>query len=36
MIAATILLGWLAAHTEVFYADGMRYINQAQVIDQGA
>jgi hypothetical protein len=36
MIGASVLLGWLAAHTEVFFADGMRYINQAKVIDQGA
>jgi 4-amino-4-deoxy-L-arabinose transferase-like glycosyltransferase len=36
MIAASVLLGWLAARTEVFFADGMRYISQAKVIDQGA
>ena len=36
MIGASALLGWLVAHTEVFYADGMRYISQAKVIDQGA
>ena len=36
MTAASVLLGWLVARTEVFYADGIRYINQAKVIDQGA
>jgi 4-amino-4-deoxy-L-arabinose transferase-like glycosyltransferase len=36
MTAASVLLGWLATRTEVFFADGMRYINQAKVIDQGA
>ena len=36
MIAASVLLGWLVARTEVFFADGMRYISQAKVIDQGA
>jgi hypothetical protein len=35
MMGATVLLGWLVSRTEVFYADGMRYINQAKVIDQG-
>src|SRR5579859_3878480 len=33
---AAILLGWLAAHTEIFFADGLRYISQAQRLDQGA
>jgi Dolichyl-phosphate-mannose-protein mannosyltransferase len=36
LIGASVLLGWLAAHTEVIFADGMRYINQAKIIDQGA
>ena len=31
---ASVLLGWLVANAEVFYADGIRYINQAKVIDQ--
>ncbi len=36
MIGASVLLGWLVANADVFYADGIRYINQAKVIDQGA
>ena len=36
MIAALALLSWLAAHTEVMFADGLRYIALAQKIDQGS
>jgi len=36
MIAASALLAWLIAHTDVFFADGLRYIAQAKTIDQGA
>lgn len=33
---AGLLLGWLAAHTEILFADGLRYIAQARAIDRGA
>ena len=36
MLAAALLLGWLAVHTEIFYTDGLRYISQARTIDQGS
>jgi 4-amino-4-deoxy-L-arabinose transferase-like glycosyltransferase len=36
MLAATLLLGWLAVHTEIFYTDGLRYIAQARTIDRGS
>jgi 4-amino-4-deoxy-L-arabinose transferase-like glycosyltransferase len=36
MIGATVLLGWLIAHTEVLFTDGLRFIAQARTIDQGA
>ena len=36
MIAALGLLTWLASHTEVMFADGLRYIALAQAIDQGS
>jgi hypothetical protein len=36
MLAASALLGWLVAHTDVFFADGLRYIAQARAIDRGA
>jgi 4-amino-4-deoxy-L-arabinose transferase-like glycosyltransferase len=36
MLAAALLLGWLAVHTEIFYTDGLRYIAQARTIDQGS
>ena len=36
MTAALALLTWLAAHTEVMFADGLRYIALAQAIDQGS
>jgi Dolichyl-phosphate-mannose-protein mannosyltransferase len=34
--AAAALLWWLAAHTDVFFADGLRYIAQAKTIDHGS
>jgi 4-amino-4-deoxy-L-arabinose transferase-like glycosyltransferase len=36
LVLAGALLGWLAAHTEVLYADGLRYVRQARAIDRGA
>ena len=36
MTAALGLLTWLASHTEVMFADGLRYIALAQAIDQGS
>ena len=36
MVAASALLWWLAAHTDVFFADGLRYITQARAIGRGA
>jgi hypothetical protein len=33
---AAALLSWLAAHTEILFADGLRYIDQARRLDQGA
>jgi hypothetical protein len=36
IVAASILLGWLATHTSIFYTDGLRYISQAKTIDQGS
>ncbi len=36
MLAAALLLGWLAVHTEIFFTDGLRYIAQARTIDQGS
>jgi hypothetical protein len=35
-IFAAVLLGWLCRHTDIFFADGLRYIDQARRIDQGA
>ncbi|MDR3622581.1 MAG: glycosyltransferase family 39 protein [Paludisphaera borealis] len=32
---ASVLLGWLAAHTEVMYADGLRYVAGAQAVERG-
>ena len=34
--AAGLLLGWLAAHTDLFFADGLRYIAQAKALDRGS
>ena len=36
MVAASALLAWLTAHTDVFFADGLRYIAQAKAIDHGS
>lgn len=36
IVAASALLWWLTAHTDVFFADGLRYIAQARAIDQGS
>src|SRR5262245_47887102 len=36
MAGAAGLLGWLAGHTAICYADGLRYMAQAQRIDRGA
>ncbi len=30
------LLGWLAAHTDVLFADGLRYLAQARALEQGS
>jgi 4-amino-4-deoxy-L-arabinose transferase-like glycosyltransferase len=35
MAVAGGVLGWKAAHTEVVFADGLRYIDQARRIDRG-
>ena len=35
MIAAAGLLGWQASHTDIFFADGLRYIAQACAIAAG-
>jgi hypothetical protein len=36
MIGVAGLLGWLVVHTDVFFADGLRYIAQAKAIDGGS
>ena len=36
MAGATIFLSWLATHTEVMFADGLRYVALAQAIEQGS
>jgi hypothetical protein len=36
MIGAATLLAWLSVHTEILFADGLRYIAQAQRIEAGA
>ena len=36
MSAVAVLLTWLASGTEVMFADGLRYVAQAQKIDQGS
>ncbi len=33
---AGLLLGWLTTHTDIFFADGLRYISQARAIDRGS
>ena len=35
MVLAGALLGWLSAHTEVLFADGLRYIRQAKTLARG-
>ncbi len=35
MMLAAGLLSWLVLHTEVLFADGLRYIRQAQALDRG-
>jgi len=36
MAMVGLLLAWLAMHSEIFFADGLRYIAQARAIDRGA
>jgi len=36
LVLVGTLLGWLSSHTEVVFADGLRYIRQAQTLDRGA
>lgn len=36
MALAAVLLGWLVFHTEILFADGLRYIAQAQRIARGS
>ncbi len=36
MLGAAALLGWLAAHTDVMFADGLRYLAQARALEQGS
>ena len=36
VLVAASLLGWLAAHTDVLFADGLRYIAQAQALGRGS
>lgn len=35
MTLASLLLGWLVAHTDVLFADGLRYIRQAEALTRG-
>ena len=35
MALAAGLLGWLAGHTDVLFADGLRYVDQARNLDAG-
>ncbi len=35
MAAAAALLTWMSSRTEIIFADGLRYIRQANVIDHG-
>ena len=35
-VYAALLLGWLATHTSVLFADGLRYVAQAKTLDQGS
>ena len=36
VLGAIALLWWLVGHTDVFFADGLRYITQAKAISQGS
>ena len=36
MACAAVWLGWLSTRTDVFFADGIRYIGQAQKLDEGS
>ncbi len=36
IVLAGALLGWLAAHTEVLFADGLRYVRQARTLERGS
>ena len=36
MVLAAGLLGWLAAHTAIFFDDGLRYIDQARRLEAGS
>lgn len=36
MVGAACLFGWLTYHSEVTFADGLRYISQAEAIERGA
>lgn len=35
MLAVACWLGWLVAQTEIFFADGLRYITQARQLERG-
>jgi hypothetical protein len=35
MVAAAGWLAWMVSHTEIFFADGLRYIEQARQIERG-
>ena len=36
IVLAGALLGWLSAHTEILFADGLRYVRQAQTLERGS
>src|SRR4051812_12520740 len=36
LVLSGALLGWISARSEILFADGLRYIHQAQRLDQGA
>jgi 4-amino-4-deoxy-L-arabinose transferase-like glycosyltransferase len=36
MVFVAALMAWLLAHTDVMFADGLRYIRQAQALDRGS
>ncbi len=36
VLGAVALLSWLVGHTDVFFADGLRYITQAKAISHGS